>query len=126
MMLSNLTPSQIIQGTILEPRNICYSDLQKYKVNGSATLNKYPVYDAYLLDRTRDIRQNHRTKEKVRRCFRVGPVLDGKNKKTMKYRLQCHNESFAAPPNPVTSQIQHTASYGTCERNAYGVPKGQH
>ena len=34
---------------------------KKYKVTRSVKLNKYPEYDAYLLDRARDIRPNHWT-----------------------------------------------------------------
>ena len=35
-----------------------HSDLQKYDVISNLKLNKYTKYDANLLDRTRDVRQN--------------------------------------------------------------------
>ena len=43
-----------IQGKVTGPGNIGHTDLQKYEVTRSMELNKYPKYDAYLLDRTRD------------------------------------------------------------------------
>ena len=49
------------EGKINEYYYIGHSDLQKYEVTRNAKQNKDPMYDAYLLDRTREIRQNHWT-----------------------------------------------------------------
>ena len=43
------------QGKIIGPWNIVHSGLQKYGVIRSEKLNKYPKYDAYLLDRAKDM-----------------------------------------------------------------------
>ena len=47
-------PSYLIQSVILGkttgPWNIGHSDLQKYEVACSMKMNKYPKYDAYLLE----------------------------------------------------------------------------
>ena len=51
-----------IKGKITGPRNIGQSDLiffvGHFDLYFSVKLNKYPKYDAYLLDRARDIRHN--------------------------------------------------------------------
>ena len=49
---------------------------KKYEVIRSMKLNKYPKYDAYLLDRARDIRQNYwtmsyRSRPNVRQALRL-------------------------------------------------------
>ena len=48
-------------GQITGPRNTGHGDLQKYEVTRSVKRNKYSKYDAFLLTRARDIRQNHWT-----------------------------------------------------------------
>ena len=65
--MSDLTSIQsIMQGKekenlwiIIINYNIGHIDLQIYEVTRSAKQNKYPKCDACLLDRARDIRQNH-------------------------------------------------------------------
>ena len=59
-MPSSLKGSEI-HGKITGPGNIGHSDVQKNEVACSVKLNKYPKYDAYLLDRARDIKQKHLT-----------------------------------------------------------------
>ena len=56
MMPSYLIGSEI-QGKITGPLNIGHSHLKPYQVIRSVKLNKYPKYDAYLLDTARDMRQ---------------------------------------------------------------------
>ena len=50
-----------IQGKFSGSRNVGHSDLQKYEVTGSVKLSKFQWYDAYLLDKDRDIRHNYWT-----------------------------------------------------------------
>ena len=63
--IQTMMPSYMIssetQGKLTGPWNIGHSDLQKYEVTCSVELNKYSKYDAYLLNRARDARQNQWT-----------------------------------------------------------------
>ena len=51
--------SDTVRGTgkITGPRIIGHSDRLKYEFTCSVKLKKCPMYDAYLLDRAKDIRQ---------------------------------------------------------------------
>ena len=49
------------EGKITRQWNIGHSDLQKIYVHLQCYTEQVPKYDAYLLDRARDIKQNHWT-----------------------------------------------------------------